>query len=76
MSELKVKITPTIKRKYSIQGNSIDFSELEEKIKLSIASDRLDRIVRVAKENGLSKMPNKEIDQVIKEVRGNGQDSR
>ncbi len=55
MSELKVKITPTIKKKYNIQSNTIDFAELEEKIRLAIARDRLDRLARIAKEAGLFK---------------------
>ncbi len=76
MSELIVNISPTIKKKYRISGNRIDFDELEEKIRLATARDRLDRVVKIAKETGLSKMTNKEINQIIKEVRANARSSR
>ena len=76
MSELIVNISPTIKKKYSIRGNRIDFNELEEKIRLANARERLDRVVKIAKETGLSKMTNKEINEIIKEVRNNAHRSR
>jgi len=76
MSELIVNISPTIKKKYRISGNRINFNELEEKIRLANARDRLDRVVKIAKETGLSKMTNKEINQIIKKVRENARSSR
>ncbi|MBI1766939.1 MAG: hypothetical protein HY015_07195 [Bacteroidetes bacterium] len=76
MSELIVNISPTIKKKYRISGNRINFNELEEKIRLANARDRLDRVVKIAKETGLSKMTNKEINQIIKRVRENARSSR
>jgi len=42
---------------------------LEKKIILSLARDNLDRAVKIARESGLSKMTNKEINQIIKETR-------
>jgi len=76
MSELIVNISPTIKKKYRISGNRINFNELEEKIRLANARDRLDRVVKIAKETGLSKMTNKEINQIIKKSRENARSSR
>jgi hypothetical protein len=76
MSELIVTISPAIKKKYRIAGKKINFNELEEKIQLAAARDRLDRIVKAAKEAGLSKMTNKEINQIIKEARENARISR
>lgn len=75
MSELIVSISPAIKKKYRISGNRIKFNELEEKIRLAKARERLDRVVKIAKETGLSKMTNKEINQIIKEVRKNARSS-
>ncbi len=76
MSELMVTISPAIKKKYGIKGNKINFNKLEEKIELAKARERLDRIVKMAKETGLSKMTNKEINQVIKEAREYASNSR
>ena len=66
---MKVKIKLAAKKKYGIKGNQIDFEELEKKIILSLARDNLDKAVKIARETGLSKMSNKEINQIIKETR-------
>lgn len=76
MSEIVITISPTLKKKYRIDSNRMNFQELEEKIRLANARDNLDRVVKIAKETGLSKMTNKEIDQIIKEVRQNARSSR
>lgn len=76
MNQIKVKVNPLIRKKYNLKGNEINFIELEEKIKLSIARDRLDRLVKTAKETGLSKMTNKEINEVIKDARKNARNNR
>jgi hypothetical protein len=75
MSELIVTISPAIKKKYNIKGSKINFTELEQKLQLAIARERLNNIVKMAKESGLSKMTNKEINQIIKEARENARNS-
>ena len=69
MEALKVKIKPAAKKKYEIEGNEIDFELLEKKIRIALRQEQLDRTVQAAKEAGLSKMTNKQINQIIKEVR-------
>lgn len=69
MNELKVKVNPTIRKKYGIIGSSINFIELEKKIRLALAREKLDQIAKIAKETGLSKMTNDQINNIIKEAR-------
>lgn len=69
MEALKVRIKSAARKKYEIEGNEIDFELLEKKIRIALRQEQLDRTVKAAKEAGLSKMTNKQINQIIKEVR-------
>ncbi len=67
--KLLVRIEPQEKKDYKISGTEMKFSDLERKILLKHAQRALENAARIAKETGLSKMTNKEINQIIKEVR-------
>lgn len=67
--KLTVTIEPQEKKDYKISGREMRFSELERKILLRHAQRALENAARIAKETGLSKMTNKEINHIIKEVR-------
>lgn len=75
MSDLKVKIKPTTRRKYLIKENVIDFEELEKLILLANARKSMEKVVALAKKTGLSKMSNREIDKIIKETRQRAKDN-
>jgi hypothetical protein len=76
MNKLKVNINSLIRKKYNIRGSEINFEELEIKIKLANARDRLKKLNKIAKETGLSKMTNREINNIIADVRKNARSSR
>lgn len=67
--KLTVRIEPQEKKDYKISGREMRFSDLEKKILLKQAQRSLENAARIAKETGLSKMTNKEINQIIKKVR-------
>ncbi len=69
MSELIVKIKSNAKKKYLIKGKEIDFEELEKLMHLSIAREKMRKVVSIAVKTGLSKMTNKEINEIVKETR-------
>ncbi len=69
MTELKIRIKPKDKKKYSIKEKEMDFADLEKKIRLSITKDLLEKTVKAAEATGLSKMTQKEIDAEIKAYR-------
>jgi hypothetical protein len=71
MSELIVNIKPSARKKYLIKGKEMNFEELEKKILLAQAREAMDRIVKGAKEAGLDKLTNKEINGIIKAARKN-----
>lgn len=67
--KITVRIEPQEKKDYKISGREMRFSDLEKKILLKQAQRSLENAARIAKETGLSKMTNKEINQIIKKVR-------
>ncbi len=69
METITVKISPTEKKKLNIKGKEIDYADFERLIKLSIARERMKRVVAVARKTGLSKITKKEIDAEIKAYR-------
>ncbi|MBS1681015.1 MAG: hypothetical protein JST48_04830 [Bacteroidetes bacterium] len=69
MDTLKVKISSTDRRRLKIKNKEIDFSDLEQLVKLSIARDRMKQVVRAARQTGLSKMTSNEIEAEIKAYR-------
>lgn len=76
MSELRVKIKLSTKRKYRIINDSMNFEELERLIRLSILQEKIERVSSIAKKTGLSKMTSKEIDQIVKSTRQRAKNSR
>ena len=69
MIELKIKIKPSLRKKYNIKEREMDFEELEKIIRMEIVREKFDRVIQIAKETGLSKMTQKEINKIIKETR-------
>jgi hypothetical protein len=76
METLKVKISPSEKKRLKINQNEIDFSEFERLIKLAIARDRMKKVVQSARTSGLSKMTSQEIDTKIKAYRRSAKANR
>lgn len=76
MSELRVKIKLSTKRKYRITNDSMNFEELERLIRLSILQEKIERVSNIAKKAGLSRMTSKEIDQIVKSTRQRAKNSR
>ena len=69
MEELRIKIKRTDRKKYDLEVNEINFSELEKKILLTHAREALERSALRAKEAGLDKLSNRDINRIIKTVR-------
>ena len=71
MSELIVNIKPAARKKYLIKDKEMSFEDLEKKILLAQAREAMDRVVKGAKEVGLDKLTNKDINRIIKAARKN-----
>jgi Glu-tRNA(Gln) amidotransferase subunit E-like FAD-binding protein len=69
MIELKIKIKPSLRKKYNIKEREMNFEELEKIIRMEIVREKFDRVTQIAKETGLSKITQKEINKIIKETR-------
>jgi hypothetical protein len=67
--KLIIKIQPGEKSEYDIKGKEISFSDLERKILKRNAQRALESAARAARVSGISKMSNKKINSIIKEVR-------
>lgn len=76
MNTLRVKISSTDKKRLKIKENEIDFPELERLVKLSIAKDQMRKVVRIARQTGLSKLTSRQIDSEIKAYRKSAQTNR
>ena len=71
MSDLLVKIKTSQRKKYLIKDKEMEFEELEKKILLAQAREALDRTTLGAKEAGLDKLTNKDINRIIRAARKN-----
>jgi Glu-tRNA(Gln) amidotransferase subunit E-like FAD-binding protein len=69
MIELKIKIKPSLRKKYNIKEREMNLEELEKIIRMEIVREKFDRVTQIAKETGLSKITQKEINKIIKETR-------
>ena len=69
MTEITIKINRKDRKKYGLENTTMSFAELEKKIVLAQAREALERTAMIAKRTGLSKMSNREINQIIKTVR-------
>ena len=69
MTEITIKINRKDRKKYGLEDARMSFAELEKKIVLAQAREALERTAMIAKRTGLSKMSNREINQIIKTVR-------
>jgi Glu-tRNA(Gln) amidotransferase subunit E-like FAD-binding protein len=69
MIELKIKIKPSLRKKYNIKEREMNLGELEKIIRMEIVREKFDRVTQIAKETGLSKITQKEINKIIKETR-------
>ena len=69
MKEIIIKVNSKDRKKYGLENTTMSFAELEKKIMLAQAREALERTAMIAKRTGLSKMTNREINQIIKTVR-------
>lgn len=69
MNSITVKISSVDKKKLNLKSKEIDYVDFERLIRLSIARERLKKVVSIAQKTGLSKMTAKEIDIEIKAYR-------
>lgn len=69
MKELRIKINNKDRKKYGLETDEMNFSDLEKKILLAQAREALERTAMRAKESGLDKLSNKDINRIIKTVR-------
>lgn len=69
MKEIIIKINSKDRKKYGLEDARMSFAELEKRIVLAQAREALERTAMIAKRAGLSKMSNREINQIIKTVR-------